>query len=65
MKAAQPQLKCELCEYHTHMKKELTKHIKKVHEKASHVQFSCKLCDYKTNIKGNLTKHEKTVHKQK
>ena len=59
---------CNICDYKTKDKSNLTKHIKSVHIDFATVHdekmHQCSICHYKTTDKSNLTKHIKSVHKE-
>ena len=58
----QPIIKCNLCEYITDVKANLTRHKKNVHEKP---KIKCDICEYETQDKNHLIRHNETVHEKK
>jgi KRAB domain-containing zinc finger protein len=53
-------IKCELCDYATNIRKSLMMHIKTVHDKIK--DFKCKQCTFATSYPANLVIHVKGVH---
>ena len=55
--------KCDQCNFETIKNKNLTKHIKRVHDKNIKI-IKCYKCNYKTKIKDDLIKHNKRMHNE-
>ena len=53
-------LSCDKCKYKCSDNKDLTRHIKGVHDKIKN--FNCDKCEFKCSSNGNLTRHNKQVH---
>ena len=51
---------CPDCDYRTHTKQNLNRHMRAKHKRED--LFSCSECDYQSKLKGNLQRHVRAKH---
>ncbi|XP_023349595.1 zinc finger Y-chromosomal protein 1 isoform X1 [Eurytemora carolleeae] len=56
-----PEIRCTECDYITHFRNKLTKHVQIAHKG---VRFPCTQCDYKATEKSHLRRHIQSIHEK-